>query len=872
MSMADQGLSLLPVEQRELLRGMNELTGDIPQGTVADAVAALAAGQGTGIAALEPARELTRTELLAAADRLAAALLDRQVAVGERVALCVEPGIDQVVGLLGVFRAGALALLVDPAAGHAARWEMTDQADVSVVVTQTRLLDRLRWPEGLGVLAVDDVPEARTPFAPPDRTDGHDAACVAGEAGTVLRHRDLLNLAADLADRFAVGPADRMTALTPVTSGRGVQETALGLLTGAALVFGEDVDLRDPTSWPDLVTRQRVTVWHSTPTVLDLLVTELERRGEGLPDHLRLVLLSGERLPTALVRRLRDVAHAEITVANLSAAEPHGPWVACHELTGEPPETPTVPIGRPMRNQRLHVLAENGSVCPAWVTGLVHCGGLVAEPLDGGDDSGVTHPETGERLLRTARYGRVLPDGVVEVVGDESAQLLVHGRRLHVHDTEVALAALPEALAAAVVTTGEGTESLGFVRLRPGVSTTEVELLGQLRRKVSPYLLPGRIDVVDRFPLTPDGCVDRQALAAVHSQAAAAPETAKTTPASGTDAGLLAAATAIACRVLGVSDIEPDMNLLDLGATSVELVRLATLAEDELGIEVAVEDLLRFPSIAVLIGPHLARSTGSGQPEQAPPSSSATAGDLLIGLVERQVFKDKRTGVRHEHDRTAGISLGGSADARVRTRRSERHFSSAPVVFADLAALLGALRTTDLGGETKYWYPSAGGAYPLGAYLDVAPGRVRDLDAGTYYVHPDRAELVPVSPGIGIPAAAHADINRAVLEESAFAIYLISRMDAITPLYGELAWEFSVFEAGAMTQLLMSVAAEVGLGLCPVGTLNPAELDGPLRLHPDDRFAHALLGGMPVRQGDRNGTRRIPDPGDRLGPASGGQR
>jgi nonribosomal peptide synthetase protein BlmIII len=208
----------------------------------------------------------------------------------------------------------------------------------------------------------------------------------------------------------------------------------------------------------------------------------------------------------------------------------------------------------------------------------------------------------------------------------------------------------------------------------------------------------------------------------------------------------------------------------------------------------------------------------------------------------------------------------------MRTRRSERHFSSASVVFADLAALLGALRTTDLGGETKYWYPSAGGAYPLGAYLDVAPGRVRDLDAGTYYVHPVRAELVPVTPGSGIPAGAHADINRAALAESAFAIYLISRLDAITPLYGELAWDFSVFEAGAMTHLLMSVAAEVGLGLCPVGTLDSAELTGPLRLHPNDRFVHALLGGIPEQRTDRNGIGRIPDLSDRLGPASGTQQ
>ncbi|ACU37558.1 AMP-binding protein [Actinosynnema mirum] len=853
MSMADRGLSLLPAEQRELLRGMNGLTGEVPPGTVVDAVVALAAERGSAPAARESARELARADLLAAADRLAAALLERNVTAGQRVALCVEPGVDQLVGVLGVLRAGAVVLPVDPAAGHVLRWRAVERADVAVLVSQRSLLDQLRWPERFDVLAVDDLPQARTRATCSGRNDGHDVAFAIGEAGTALRHRDLLNLAADLADRFGLGQDDRLAAFTPVTSGRGAQETALGLLTGMTLVFGDAAELLRPAIWPALLERERVTVWHGTPSHLDLLVTEIEDRGERLPERLRLVLVSGERLPSDLVQRLRDLADSEITVVNLSSAQPDGPWVACHPIVGAAPVTPTAPIGRPLRNQRVHVLAENGGDCPVWVTGQVHYGGLVAEHLDGRDDSGATHQETGEMLLRAAQYGRVLPDGVVEVVGDASAQLVVHGRRLHVHDTEVALSAMPEVRAAAVVTVADGSESLGFVRLRAEASAAD--LLDRLRRKVSPYLLPARIEVLDRFPLTADGRVDRPALAATRAPAATRPARSGTAPAGGTGAELLAAATAIACRVLGVDEIEPDANLLELGATSVELVRLATLAEDELGIEVEVEELLGFPSISVLIGPHLSRIAEPAQPEQVPERPRDETEDLLVGVGRRQAFKDERTGVRHEHDRTAGIGLGGSGDPRALARRSERRFSPAPVVFADLALLLGALRSTDLGGERKFWYPSAGDAYPLGAYLEVAPHRVQGLDAGIYYVHPDRAELVPVTEGGRVPATAHADLNRAALDESAFVIHLVSRMNAITPLYGDLAWDFSVFEAGAMTQLLMSVAAETGLGLCPVGTLDTSELPEPLRLRPHDRFVHALLGGIPARRpdGDRSG-------------------
>ncbi|MFK0289757.1 AMP-binding protein [Streptomyces sp. NPDC090442] len=853
MSMVGEGFSVLPAEQRTLLLRMNEVTGPIPPGTVDQAVAALAAERGDALAVLGPGHRHTRAALLAAADGVAAALGRQAVRAGDRVALCVEPGADQLTGLLGILRAGAVPVPVDPGRPQISRWRQLDRGGISACVSQSWLLDRLSWPEGTATTALDRVPVA-APADPPPR-DQRDPAVVLpdGDTGVAMSHRELLNMTADLGDRFGLGPDDRILALAPIASGQGIRESCLGLLTGAALVFGEDIDLREPAAWVDLLARERVTVWNSTPTLLELLLTEVERRGGRLPGTLRLVLLGGELLTGALLGRLRRLSGPELVVANLSAAEEHGAWVTCCQLTDTEREMAAAPIGGPMRNQRLHVLAENGGICPLWVTGQVHHGGLAADCARHrsatGTDRWPAHPESGERLLPTALFGRVLPSGTVETVGHAAAQLVVHGRRLHLHDTEVALASTDGVRAAAVVTVADES-ALGFVRLAPGTRRTGQDLLDQLRRKVSPYLLPSRIEILDTFPFTPDGRVDRDRLAATGG-AAPAP-VADRPPVAADDQALLASATEIACRVLAVDEIDPEMNLIDLGATSVELVRLATVIEEELGLDVAVEELLRFPSIAVLVGPHLT-------PDAEPPASGTDAGppanegELLVDIVARQAFKDTHRGIRQEYDKVAGTALGGVVDPRVAGRRSHRRFASGPVAFGELAALLGAVRRSQHEGEARFWYPSAGSAYPLGVYVDVAPGRVTDLDAGTYYLHPARAELVPVHTGHHVPAVAHAEINQSALRQSAFVLYLISRMDAITPLYGELAWDFSVFEAGAMTQLLMMVAAETGLGLCPIGTVDTDALREPLRLRPNDRFVHALLGGIPDVGGDRSG-------------------
>nr|ABL74946.1 TlmIII [Streptoalloteichus hindustanus] len=829
-------------------------------------------------AVVSPRRVLDRADLLARVDALAARLLAAGVAPGDRVVCSVEPGWEQVVALLGVLRAGGVHLPVPPGLGQVARWQRVTRSEAAVVLTQSWLGERLSWPDSATVIAVDEVEPGPTP-ATVDRAPEAAACLVPGEDGrdhVAVSHRAIVTTLTELNARFRVGPEDRVLALSSPESGFALYETVGALLAGATVVFGDDLDARDPAAWTALLRRERITVWHSPPTLLGMLVDHLEASGDRLPAELRLALVGGERFPADLVRRLRGVADPAPVVAALGAATVPGLWTTCAEIDEIPTEWRSVPIGRPLPNHRVFVLSETMTQCPVWVTGRLHFGGVAAEPCSDSDtesESGarVPHPETGEPLTPTGRFGRVLPDGVVEVVGDEAAQVTVHGRALNMQDTEVALAGHEAVRDAVVVPVTEG-ESVAHVRLAPGAQVDGPALLDFLRRKVSPYLLPTRVEVVTGFPLTSDGRVDRAALASAASPSTVDDQSAASTAPA--DDELIQQVTRIACGVLGVSDIEPNMNLLDVGATSIELVRLATLVEEELGITVDVEELLRFPSIAVLVSRQLGESetipsaapdtvsaTGSGTESDTPPvpatptaaaapqeESTSASMPLLVGILERQAFKDAAHGIRHEYDDTEGVEITGSAPERLVNRRTHRGFDSRPVEFAAISELLSAMRQTRHGGEPKRWYPSAGSAYPVQAYLVVEPGRVRELPSGSYYHHPARNCLVPVVPGARVDASAHAEINRRSLRESAFSLYLVARMDAITPLYGNLAADFAMFEAGAMTQLLMEVATELGLGLCPVGAMETAPLRDVLRLGESDRFLHVLLGGYP---GDR---------------------
>ncbi len=869
----------LAAEQRRLIADVNDTAAAVPAGTV-DALVLRTAERDPDRPAIVSHRGVVGYKALRdCVERLAGQLHGLGIGPGARLVLCTELGAEQVIGVLAAMRVGAVCLPVPPELPATARWEAAGRAKAAAVLTQWWQLGRIDWPEGVAVVAVEQEPGAATPTPPaaaaPDPAADPDAPAVLltdparrGD-GVPLTHRDLLGALPAVNDRLGLRPGDRVLALNPAGSTLALHETLGALLAGATVVFGRDIDVHDPLAWLDRLAQDEVTAWLTTPTRLTRLVDRLVGEpGAPRPAALRAVLLAGERLHPALVADLDSALGRELAVGYAYPTVEPGALATWQDARAVATGATSVPIGRPLTNQRLYALGESLAPCPVWVTGRLHAGGYAVR-WAGADRPAVPvadlpgAPGGTVPLVPTGLFGRLLPDGAVELTGDEDSRITVHGRPLNLRDTELALAGHPEVREAVVVPAGDGAAPVGYVRVRTGTAVTGPDLVDYLRRKVSPYLLPARVEVRADLPVTPDGRLDRAALRASAAAPVSAPEPGAPQPAaahsaapSATEQDLIDRVTAVACRLFDVSHIEPNVNLLDIGATSYQLVRLATVLEEELNLTVDVEELLRFPSIAVVVSGHLGRlpapsttdtrmpSTVNGGPAASTTDAPAEPA-LLTALTDRQAFKDAKHGLRHDLADRPGVALPAAAEPRIHARRTTRTFDPGPVGLPELATLLAAARIDGAGGEPKRWYPSAGGAYPIQAYLLAAPGRVRGLPGGSYYYHPARNALVAIDPAGSLPASAFADINRAAFRQSAFSLYLIARMPAIVPLYADLSWDFAVFEAGALTQLYSQVAAECGLGVCPVGTMDTAPLPALFGLAAGDRFVHALFGGRP---------------------------
>ncbi|SCE99947.1 amino acid adenylation domain-containing protein [Micromonospora viridifaciens] len=224
-------------------------------------------------------------------------------------------------------------------------------------------------------------------------------------------------------------------------------------------------------------------------------------------------------------------------------------------------------------------------------------------------------------------------------------------------------------------------------------------------------------------------------------------------------------------------------------------------------------------------------------------------GDVEADPVRRAEFTLARRGLRTDLTGTP-VELpstldGAAADALWARRASRRAFADRPVPLADLAGLLECLCSRDGEVLPKYRYASAGALYPVQTYVHVRPGRVEGLAGGSYYHDPVAHRLVPVRPGVELDRAVHVSTNQSTFDGSAFEIFLVARMSAIEPLYGNRALHFCLLEAGEMSQLLDDAAPVRQLGLCQLGLIADEEpVRDLLALAPDDRVLHSLLGGV----------------------------
>ncbi|MDK2126024.1 non-ribosomal peptide synthetase [Parachitinimonas caeni] len=800
---------------------------------------------------------LSYGQLRRAARALAARLQQAGVQPNTLVGVIMERGPEQLVATLAILYAGAAYLPIDPALPESRITLILQQAEARLILTQPALQSRLQRPDGLQCFSVStaDAPEVTLAAS---MVSEHDLAYVIFTSGStglpkgvMIDHRGAVNTLLDINQRFGVTAADRVLAVSSLSFDLSVFDCFGTLAAGAAVVLLTPELARDPAHWLALMTTHQVSLWNSVPALLGLLVEYAEGHHLPLPSSLRLAMLSGDWIPLSLPPRFSALL-PQARVISLGGATEASIWSIYYPIDAIDPDWRSIPYGKALRHQQFYVLDDALQPRPCWVVGQLYIGGIgLAQgywrDAERTAASFIRHPQTGERLYRTGDLGRLLPDGNIEFLGREDGQVKLQGYRVELGEIEATLESHPAVQAGVVRVWGEAH---GEKRLAAYVVVTQpVEasaLAAYLQARLPQWMVPPTFTFLARLPLSANGKVDRKQL----------PEPALPTPAAavtvlGDDPAERRIAE-IVQGILGCATLAPDDNLLVLGASSIDIVRIVNALSSELGFRPRLARLMAQATLADLLQGYREhrQQTAAAAPAVAvaDPIQTIASGDSLDDPAARQQFKARQLGLRqfaHTAAQPLPLPAGDAFQAQFADFRSVRQFRPEPVPLPALGHLLASLSAQPLQGQPKRLYASAGGAYPVQTYLYLAPGRVAGMAGGAYYYCPASHRLLALGQDRRLASDAFDYfVNRPLFEQAGFTLCLIAELAAIEPLYGEKSLDFCHIEAGAMAQLLTMTAARHDLGLCGIGSLDVSQLTPLFDLGPTHRLVYTLVGGL----------------------------
>jgi amino acid adenylation domain-containing protein len=623
-------LPMMSAEERtQVLVEWNRTAADFPQDlTIPKAFEDQVERTPDATALLCEGERWTYRQLDKKANQLAHLLAKRKIATGSRVAIFLNRSAEMVIALLGILKAGAAYVPLDPAYPVERVRLMLGDAQVSGVVTVSALKDGL--PENVReVIALDrfdqeqfdqvkfdqdefdrGVGENHFPaeFAAASTAASSDIAYViytSGSTGTPKgvqgRHRGSMNRFAWMWRKYPFQPGDVCCQKTSLTFVDSIWEIFGPLLAGVPSVILSRETVLDPELLLQTLAREHVTRIILVPSQLRALLEHAPNLGERVPE-LTMWSCSGELLPVDVARRFRAAFPAAMLL-NIYGSSEVAADATYHEI-GEEDFASVVPIGQPISNTQVYLVDEGMNLSPVGVRGEIYIGG-----------AGVAHgywnrpeltaerfvpnrlePERGGRLYRTGDLGRWRSNGEIEYLGRVDTQIKLRGQRIELGEIESVLASHVAVREAVVAVRGEGEQQklAAYLVLQEAVAAPSAgELRRYLRAKLPEAMVPAGYWQIEKVPLLASGKVNRgglsggKALVDQEEWVGARTET---------EAQL----AAIWRELLKVEKVGVEQNFFELGGHSLLVLQMTARMRRVLEVEMPVRSVFDAPTIAAL--------------------------------------------------------------------------------------------------------------------------------------------------------------------------------------------------------------------------------------------------------------------------------
>ncbi|OBA64253.1 non-ribosomal peptide synthetase [Mycobacterium sp. 1100029.7] len=618
--------ALMSADDAEWLRRMS--TGErfvTPAATLPELVSRRAASAPEAIAVGYEGRNYSYREIDEESNRVAHWLVEQGVGTEDRVALLLDKSPELVITALGILKAGAVYMPVDPT---------YPQDRISFILSDAGAKLVLREPvSGLSEYPVS-APELIRPLSP------HNTAYLIYTSGSTglpkgvpVPHAPIAEYFVWFGDEYEIDATESLLQVASPSFDVSMGEIFGTLIMGARLVIPRPDGLRDIGYLTELLSREGITSMHFVPSLLGLF---LSLPGVNQWRTLRRVPIGGEALPGEIA----DKFHATFDALLYNFYGPTETVVNCTSYPVQGTQgTRIVPIGKPKINTQVYLLDDALQPVPVGVIGEIYIAGThVAQGYHRRpaltSERFVADPFTpGGRMYRSGDLARRNADGDIEFVGRADEQVKIRGFRIELGEIGAAISVDPsvgQAVVLAVDLPRLGKSLVGYVTPAPDCGTESVEV-ERIRARVAAalpdYMTPAGYVVLDEIPITAHGKIDRTALPQPEI-AAAAEYRDPTTPTERRVAALFA-------TLLGHDRVGVDDSFFDLGGHSLVATKLVTAIRAECAVELGIRDVFELGTVGLLA--ERIDQLGSGAFDSARPKLIATAHDEPLPLSASQL-------------------------------------------------------------------------------------------------------------------------------------------------------------------------------------------------------------------------------------------
>lgn len=596
--------SLTAAERSQVLYGFNRNAASYPEhALIHEIFEAQVKRAPAAVAVLYGDEQLTYEQLNLRANQVAHQLLQRGVRPDDRVCLYAERGVEEIVGLLGILKAGAAYVPLDPSYPHERINLMLEDSSPVAVLVQPNLLHQVANVRS-SLLVLHEVSRGPThnPVVPGLSSQNlayviYTSGSTGRPKGVMVEHRSVVRLVIN-SDYAPVSSKDCIPHCASPSFDATTWEVWATLLNGARLLIVPQTVVLEPEALNSLLVRYRATVLFLTVGLFHAYADTLES-AFGI---LRYLITGGDVTNPACVRRALSKVISPQCVLNAYGPTETTTFATTFAMTAPPAGDVPLPIGRPITNTYVYILDDDAQPVPIGGVGEILIGGpgvargylnqpaltaerFVPDPFEKGGSA---------RLYRTGDLGRWRPDGTIDFLGRNDLQVKIRGFRIEPEEVELVLRS-QKGVKDAVVVAREDTP--GAKRLvtyvvsdDPSSALSAEVLRDQLKAVFPEHMVPSAFVQLKSMPLTPNGKLDRRALPAPELGAYVSRQ--YEFP-QGEIEEILAG---IWQSLLRVERVGRQDNFFELGGDSLTVFKLTVGVEERLGIKLYANTVFRNPT------------------------------------------------------------------------------------------------------------------------------------------------------------------------------------------------------------------------------------------------------------------------------------